>query len=222
MDRLVEWLLGIIASVDPTVLVLLAGLGILLETSVLIGLLVPGDTVVLVASTGIDNAGHWVAMLGSVLVGSLLGESLGFMLGRYFGPRIIASRLGRKIGESNWEKARTYLDHRGGPAVFFSRFLPVLHSLVPFAVGMSRMKFRRFLAWTMPACFIWATAYTSVGWLAAGSFRELKGQLSGAGYIFVGAIAIFLCVVWIVKRAILKREAKYFDDDSGQGGERIL
>lgn len=212
MDGVIEWLLGLIDSVDPTLLVFLAGLDIMLETSVLVGLIVPGDTVVLIASTGIDGPGRWVAMLASVVIGSLLGESVGFMLGRFFGPRIIGSRLGRRVGEENWEKARSYLDHRGGPAVFFSRFLPVLHSLVPFAVGMSRMSYRRFLAWTLPACLIWSTAYTAVGWLAAGSFRQLKGSLSGAGYIFVGAIALFLLIVWLVKRAILKREARFFED----------
>lgn len=210
MDGIIEWLLGAIESVDPALLVLLAGVGIMLETSVFVGLIVPGDTVVLVASTGIQDARMWAAMLVSVLIGSLLGESIGFALGRYLGPKLIQSRLGHKIGKENWEKASLYLVRRGGPAIFFSRFLPLLHSLVPFLVGMSQLSYRRFLAWTAPACLIWASAYTTVGWLAAGTFRELKSQLSGAGYIFVAAIALFLVIVWLVKRRILKGEARYF------------
>ena len=47
--------------------------------------------------------------------------------------------------------------------MFVSRFLPVLHSLVPLTVGMSTMRYRRFIAWTLPACLIWATAYVTVG-----------------------------------------------------------
>ncbi|WP_449277720.1 DedA family protein [Leucobacter sp. GX24907] len=212
MDVFVEWLLGLVQSIDPVLRTLFAGIGIMLETSIFVGLLVPGDSIVLVASTAIENPRQWFAMMVAVLAGSLAGESIGFLLGRFFGPRIIASRVGRRVGEENWERSRHYISTRGGPAVFFSRFLPVLHSIVPFAVGMSGMRYRRFLAWTVPACVIWAVAYTAVGWLAAGSFRELSGQLHGAGYVFVGAIAVFLLIVWGVKRLILKREARYFAD----------
>jgi membrane protein DedA with SNARE-associated domain len=47
--------------------------------------------------------------------------------------------------------------------VFISRFLPVLHSLIPLTVGMSTMRYRKFMAWTVPACVIWAFAYVTVG-----------------------------------------------------------
>lgn len=215
MDVFVEWLLDLVQSVDPVLRTLLAGIGIMLETSIFVGLLVPGDSIVLVASTGIDSPRQWAAMMVAVFVGSLAGESVGFLLGRFFGPRIVASRIGRRVGDDNWARSRRYIRTRGGPAVFFSRFLPVLHSIVPFAVGMSGMRYRRFLGWTVPACVIWSVAYTAVGWLAAGSFRELSGRLHGAGYVFVAAIAVFLLVVWGVKRLILKREARYFADESG-------
>ena len=143
MDVIIDWILGTVQAIDPIWRILLAGVGILLETAIFVGLVVPGDTIVLVASTAIENAGQWGAMIAAVLVGSVLGESTGFLLGKYVGPRLIASRLGRKVGERNWRRARAYLEHRGGPAVFFSRFLPVLHSIVPFAVGMSGMRYHR-------------------------------------------------------------------------------
>lgn len=219
VEEFLDWLLHAIQSVDPALRTLLAGIGIMLETSVFVGLLVPGDTIVLVASTAIEGTRQWTAMMAAVLVGSLLGESIGFLLGRFFGPRIIRSRIGRRVGEDNWDRARRYIDHRGGLAVFFSRFLPVLHSIVPFAVGMSGMRYRRFLLWTIPACLIWTVAYTTAGWFAAGSYRELSGTLHGAGYIFVGAIVLFLVLVWAVKRLILRREAQYFARDEDDEAE---
>ena len=130
-------------------------------------------------------------MLAAVIVGALCGESIGFALGRFFGPKIRDSRLGRRIGIKNWHRAEYYVDRRGGIAVFVSRFLPVLHSLVPVTVGMSTMRYRRFIAWTAPACAIWAVAYVTVGWVVAGSFRALQDQLHFAGYLFVAAIVVF-------------------------------
>ena len=201
------WVLDLVQSVNPALRTILAGVGIMLETSILIGLIVPGDTIVLVASTAVDGWIEYWALVVTVIVGALVGESVGFALGRFFGPRIRASRLGRRIGESNWARAERYVDRRGGVAVFVSRFLPVLHSVVPLTVGMSTMTYRRFLKWTVPATVIWTLAYVSAGAFAAGSFRDLLDRLHYAGYIFVGIIAVFLIVVFIVKR-VLERTAQ--------------
>ncbi|HEU4808788.1 MAG TPA: DedA family protein [Homoserinimonas sp.] len=209
MDDILSWILGTVQGVDPILRTLLAGLAIALETSVLIGLIVPGDTVVIVASTGIANVIEYVALIVAVVAGSLLGESVGFALGRYFGPKIQASRLGRRLGEDHWVRAENYLDRRGGIAVFISRFLPVLHSLVPLTVGMSTMSYRKFMAWTIPACVIWATAYASVGWAAAESYRELSERLHYAGYIFAGIFALFAIIVLVVKKVLARTEARY-------------
>ena len=87
--------------------------------------------------------------------------------------------------------------------MFVSRFLPVLHSLVPLTVGMSTMRYRRFIGWTLPACVIWATAYVTVGATAGGVTRTLiSQQLHWAGYVFVAIIAGFLLLVWAVKKAL--------------------
>ncbi|MCS0499228.1 DedA family protein [Protaetiibacter mangrovi] len=204
------WLLDAVQSVDPVLRTLLAGVGMFLETSVLVGLVVPGDTIVIVSATAIGSPAEYVALLVVVVVGALGGESVGFALGRYFGPRIRHSRLGRRIGEHNWHRAERYVDRRGGIAVFVSRFLPVLHSLVPLTVGMSPMSYRRFLAWTAPACVLWAAAYVTVGAVAAGSYRELSQQLHWAGYVFVGIIAVFLIAVVVGKKLLERAEARHW------------
>jgi membrane protein DedA with SNARE-associated domain len=211
INDVVLWLLDLVQSVDPVVRTLLAGLGIMLETSILIGLVIPGDTIVIVASTAVDGWVEYVALILAVVAGALIGESVGFGLGRFFGPRIRASALGRRIGERNWIRAENYLDRRGGIAVFISRFLPVLHSVIPLTVGMSTMSYRKFLAWTIPATTIWTVAYVSVGAFAAGSFRDLLNQLHYAGYIFVGVIAVFIIITLVVKKLLERAEARHMD-----------
>lgn len=211
MNDALTWILDLVQSVDPVLRTVLAGVGILLETSILVGLIVPGDTIVLVASTAVASPVEYAALVIAVIVGALCGESLGFALGRYFGPRIRASRLGRRLGPQNFDRAEAYLAKRGGIAVFLSRFLPVLHSLIPLTVGMSPMRYKTFMAWTAPACVIWAFAYVSVGALAAGSYRELSQELHWAGYVFVAAIALFIGVVFVVKKVLQKREAAHMD-----------
>lgn len=209
MNEFLTWLLDAVQSVDPVLRTVLAGLAIMLETSVLIGLIVPGDTIVIVAATAVASPWEGAILCVAVVIGALAGESIGFALGRWLGPRIRASRLGRRIGTTNLRRAEAYLRRRGGPAIFLSRFLPVLHSLVPLTVGMSGFAYRRFLAWTIPACILWSIAYVLVAAAAAGTYRELADRLHGAGYLFVGIIAVFLVVAWLVKRFILSREARH-------------
>ena len=213
MNDILTWILDTVSGVDPVLRTVLAGVAIMLETSILIGLVVPGDTVLIVASTAVANPVEYVALIIAVILGALAGESIGFALGRAFGPVIRRSWLGRRIGEKNWHRAENYLRKRGGIAVFLSRFLPVLHSLIPLTVGMSTMRYRRFMAWTIPACVIWAIAYVSVGSAAAGSYREMSERLHFAGYIFVGIIAVFLLLVFVVKKVISHREERHMAAD---------
>lgn len=221
MNEVLSWILDLVSGVDPVVRTLLAGLAIMLETSVLIGLVVPGDTVVIIASTGIGNWIEWAALIVIVIVGALAGESIGFGLGRFFGPKIRASRVGGWVGRDNWRRAENYLDRRGGIAVFVSRFLPVLHSLIPLTVGMSNMSYKKFMRWTLPACTVWAVMYASVGWAAAGTYRELHESLHWAGYVFVGIIVAFVAVIMLIK-FLLQRSQERHMEHAGDGDANTL
>lgn len=216
MNELLDAILDLVQGVDPVLRTALAGLFIMLETTILLGLIVPGDTVVLVASTAVDSPAEYWALTITVIVGALTGASLGFAIGRFFGPRLRASRLGQRLGEKNWRRAENFLDHRGGIAVFISRFVPVLHSLTPLVVGMSTLRYRTFMLWLTPACILWAFAYVTVGSAAAEGYRSIAEQLDYAAVIFVGIIVGFWLLVFAVKK-LLDRYVARFADHPGDG-----
>lgn len=213
MNDILDWLLTTVQSVDPALRNVLAGLAIMLETSLFVGLVMPGDTVVLVASTGVTDIGDFFWLLGFVLLGSLLGESFGFWIGRIFGECIRASKLGQKIGEKNWRMADAFIEARGGLAVAISRFLPVLHSLVPVAAGATKMRYRVFIRWTLAACAVWASAYVGVGYLAKSSYEQIGSSLKFGGLIFVGIIVAFAIIVHFAKKRLEKTAEKMVEED---------
>jgi membrane protein DedA with SNARE-associated domain len=185
----------------------------MLETSLFVGLVMPGDTVVLVAATGVANLLDFFFLLGAVLLGSLIGESLGFWIGRLFGEKIRYSKLGNKIGEKNWKMADAFIESRGGLAVAISRFLPVLHSLVPVVAGASTMRYRIFIRWTVAACAIWASAYVGVGYIAQASYEQIGANLKFGAVIFIAIILTFAIIVHFAKKRLEKAAIKMVETD---------
>ena len=211
MNEVLNSILDFVEGVPPVWRILVAGVAVMLETSVLLGLIVPGDTVVLVSSTGVTTALQYSLMVVAVVLGALVGESIGFGLGRIFGPKLRASGLGQRIGDERWQRADRFVKRRGGIAVFISRFLPVFHSVVPLTAGMTPMPYRTFIAWTTPACIIWAFLYVSIGSGAAQTYRELQDTVSWAGWIFIGIFVLAIAFIAIIKQ-ILHRYS-HMDDD---------
>ncbi|UOQ58733.1 DedA family protein [Leucobacter allii] len=209
MTELLQAAIEAIQALDPALRTLIAGFGMLLETSVFVGLVIPGDTIALVAAIGVDSPAEFCWLVVALVLGAVAGESLGFLLGRWAGPRLRASRAGRRLGERNWRVAEHYLGERGGAAVFLSRFLPVLHSLVPLTAGMAGMRYRKFLACTAAASVVWALIVVSLGAGAAAGYAQLAGTVKGAGFIFAGAALLVVLALWGAKRAFLRREQRH-------------
>jgi membrane protein DedA with SNARE-associated domain len=204
MTDFIQNLIDLIGSVDPFWRGVITGLFIMLETSLFVGLVIPGDTIVLVASTGVTSWPDFFWLLLAVLIGSLIGETSGFFIGRFFGPRLRASRLGKRIGEKNWELADTLVKRRGGLAIFVSRFMPVLHSVVPAVAGMTKMPYRTFILWTFLACALWTSMYVGVGFLARASYEQLSDNLRVAVLTGIGILLAFLILISLGKKLLNK------------------
>lgn len=212
MNEIINNILSAVASVDPVTRTLLSSLFIMLETSFLVGLVIPGDTVVLISSTAITNLQEYIFMIVMVIVGSLTGETIGFFVGKYFGPHIRRSWLGRKLGPHRWEQAENYIDRRGGIAVFLSRFLPILHSLIPLTVGMTKMKYRTFIAWTSAACVIWTFVYVTLAAVLKDQYEAFAAKYDWAGFLFLGIVAAIVIAVSLIKKRVEKTQEKYMDE----------
>ena len=202
MNEVLDAILSWVEGVPPVWRVLVTGVAVLLETSILVGLVVPGDTIVLVSSTGVTTLASYLFTVLAVVLGALAGESIGFSLGRLFGPRLRSSWLGRQVGEKRWAKADRFVQRRGGIAVFISRFLPVFHSVIPLTAGTTAMRYQSFMIWTIPACTIWAFLYVSIGSGAAGTYRELQTSFSSAGWVFIAIVTVSIVLVAVIKNVL--------------------
>ena len=130
----------------PVVLATVAAL-VFGEAAVFLGFVFPGETAVLLggflASTGRLN----VVLLGVVVVAAaIVGDSVGYEVGKRLGPRLLRTRLFRRH-QTRVDRARSFLDGRGASAIFVGRFTAFLRAVTPGLAGLSGMRYRRFLAW---------------------------------------------------------------------------
>ncbi len=183
---------SVLSSV-PGWVVYLAVFGLpFLEAAVLLGFVVPGEAAVVFGGV---VAGRGDLSLTLVLVvaiaGAILGDSVGYLVGRRYGQRIQATRLGRRVGEDRWSRAEDFLRRRGPVAVFVGRFTALLRAMVPGAAGMARMPYRTFLVFNVLGGAVWASACVLGGW-ALGSV--ISTYISDVSYVVVGVIVLAVVV----------------------------
>ncbi|MFI7441592.1 DedA family protein [Nonomuraea indica] len=202
--RHVTRILDFLSGLPPMVLCAATTLFMCVETSLLVGLFVPGDAVVLLAGSAADSPARLALVVAAATAGCLAGETLGYLIGRRFGPAVRRGRVGRRVGAVNWARAESYLVRRGGPAVFGSRFVTVVHALVPVVAGTLAMPYRRFIAWAAPAALVWSCLYAGAGMALGASYREFGSGLGAWSWlvppVIVGCVVGFRLLLRRLRR----------------------
>ena len=172
-----------------------------LERSVFIGLFVPGDVIlalggIYAARGDLDIA--WVIVLGAMA--ALIGESVGFWLGRRYGLSLIRHLPLVNRLEDRLESAREFFSRHGGKTVFIGRYATAAGAFIPFTAGVAEMSYPRFLAFDAPAVAIWATGIALIGYFFQAQLDLVDRILSRFGWIMLGLLAAF-----IVGRIVYRR-----------------
>lgn len=175
---------------------------VLLERSILIGLVVPGEVILatgaIFASRG-DLALTPVIVLGAVA--AIIGESVGFWLGHRYGASLLRRiPLLRRLDGKVDEVERLFSQH-GGKTVFIGRFATAAGAFVPFVAGMGRMRYRRFVAFDVPAIVLWAVAVGLVGFFLGENVDRVDRILSNFGWVMLGLLVIGVAAyIWWRRR----------------------
>lgn len=174
------------------------------EAAAFIGLFLPGELALIlggvVASQG--NANIYV-MLAVGVSAAIIGDSIGYEIGRSGGPYIKRSRLGRIVGDERWTKAEDFLERRGGPAVFLGRWVGIMRALVPALAGMGRMEYRRFLLWNATGGLLWASTVILVGYAAGENYHHVEEVLGKSSWSLL-ALAAAASVGYVAYKLIRK------------------
>lgn len=167
---------AVVNVLDPTSLLQTFGvIGVFLvlfaETGLLIGFFLPGDSLLftagLLTTTSATSSVHLSlpAVLIAAVAGALLGAQTGYLIGRYFGPRLL-DQPGRPRLRTAVQRSRAALERYGpAKAVVLARFIPLVRTVLNPLAGTVRLDVRLFTLWQVVGGLVWAVGVTLAGHL---------------------------------------------------------
>ena len=196
MTALLERLL----SIPPVWVYVVVTLLVLVEDALFVGFLVPAETAVVLGGVAAEQGRVDVWVLGGLVVAAaVIGDSLGYELGRRVGPRLLASRIAQKR-KAGIDSARDTLARRGGPAVLLARLTAFLRAVTPALAGVARMRYRTFLTWNAIGGVVWGVGVVLLGYLAGASWETVAATVGRTGAVVAAVVVVLGVVVWRVRK----------------------
>ncbi|MFE2754499.1 DedA family protein [Actinosynnema sp. NPDC059335] len=162
------------------------------EAAIMVGLVLPGEAALLVAGFAAHQG--WIELWVMVVVAvgaAALGDSVGYEVGRRFGPGLRASGPGRRVGEHRWRRADEFLRWQGGRAVLLGRFTAVLRALTPTMAGMARMPYlRTFLPWNLTGAVVWGAGCVLLGYGFSASLTAVGRYLAYGPLVLIAVVLV--------------------------------
>jgi membrane protein DedA with SNARE-associated domain len=205
---MLQGVLDAIRSVPPALAYGIIALLVFGEAAVFLGFVLPGETAVLLGGF-LASRGHLdiVTLIVLVVVSAIVGDTVGYEVGRLVGPRVLNLRVLAKRRQ-RLDDARDFLARRGGSAVFLGRWVAFFRAVMPALAGTSRMRYPKFLAFNAAGGIAWGATVVLLGYAAGASYRQVEKTFGPAAALVVLAVVIVAVVVWRVRRHRRDRRPK--------------
>ncbi|MEJ7558755.1 MAG: DedA family protein [Pedobacter sp.] len=178
------------------------------ETGFVVTPFLPGDSLLFAMGTliagGNTGLNIW-AMLLLLTVAAILGNSLNYKLGSFFGVKVF-KESNRILKLEYYNQSHEFFEKHGGKAIIFSRFLPIFRTIAPFVAGVAKMPFGKFTLFNIIGGVAWITSLLMAGYLL-GQIPVVKKNFDVV--IVVIAVVTFVPAIYAaVKSRFTKKGVK--------------
>jgi membrane protein DedA with SNARE-associated domain len=210
MDRITAWLGGL----DGPVVYAVVGLLVFCEDALFFGFVLPAETAVVLGGVLASQGKVSVALLAVVVVvAAIVGDSVGYEVGRKLGPSILDVRPLRPHRE-RVGKAQALMQRRGGWAVFLGRFVAFFRAMMPALAGVSHMPYRRFLPFNALGGLVWGVGFVLLGYFAGTAYKTVEREVGTAAAVVLAVVVVAALVVWQVRRRRAERREEAAADEA--------
>ncbi len=182
---------------------------VLLETTIGVGLLIPGSTIMLfmgaLAAKGYFDLGD---LLWFAAIGAIIGDNINYFVGKKYGPKIFTKGFWF-IKPAHFEKGKKFFRSYGSKSVLIGRFIPGMKEVTPLVAGTFGMKWLSFTVWNILGAIGWSLIWILPGYFFAQSLGLAKIWLTRAGFFLIIFLAVFI-ILYILKIILIKKGKEFF------------
>jgi membrane-associated protein len=187
-----------LSSLAPFFFYLIVGVIVFVETGILLGFFLPGDS--LLFSAGLVAAAHGniniVILVSVIFLAAFFGDQVGFVIGRVYGRPYLDKRTSKRM-QALIVRADRFYEQTGWWAVVTARFFPWVRTFVPVIAGASRMNYYQFLSANALGALLWGVGITLAGFYAASIPWVKTFSYAIAAFFIIASIA---SMVWNYSR----------------------
>jgi undecaprenyl-diphosphatase len=181
----------------------------LLETTVGIGLFIPGSMFILflgaLSAQGYLDVGD---LLWFAIAGAIIGDNVNYYLGRKYGSKFTEGGIWF-IKPEYLKKGKTFFDNHGVKSVFIGRFIPSVKEIIPLIAGTVKMDRRSFFLWNVLGAIGWGFMWVLPGYIFAQSLNLAQVWMSRVGF-FLAIIFASMVVFYLLEWIVVKKGKEYF------------
>lgn len=178
-----------------------AGIGAIVfaESGLMLGFILPGDSLVFVAgilaSQGLFNL---TALILFVFVTAAIGDSTGYFIGRKLGRKVFHKPNSFIFNQENLHRTEMFFAKYGKMTFIIQRFFPIIRAFSPLLGGVGKMRYATFLAFDLVGCFLWALVVSLVGYYFGATIPHADS------YLF--PIAVIVVILSLIPPFVLHRQ----------------
>jgi membrane protein DedA with SNARE-associated domain len=196
MSSITDWLSH---SSGPAVYAVVVAL-VFCEDALFFGFVLPGETAAVLGGVVASRGGVDILWLSvAVVLAAVLGDSVGYEVGRQLGPRILETRV-LKPHQQRIGRAQDFIRRRGPAAVFLGRFIAFFRALMPALAGISHMPYRVFLLFNALGGLFWGVGFTLLGYFAGNAYQRVERTAGTAVAVVVAVVVVAAFVFWQIRR----------------------
>ena len=182
-------------------------LTLFVEVGLLIGLVLPGDSLLFVAglAAGTDALGFQLSLVALLIfcpIAAFLGSELGYFIGARYGRSLFDRPDGRIFNQERVRYAEEWFNRYGpGKAIIFGRYIPIVRTLMSPLAGILKMDKKKFTFWNALSALLWTSSILIIGFLLG---ERVSGSIDK--YLLPIVLTLILVSMIPVLRELLKKK----------------
>ncbi len=195
----------LLADVSVVGALFIIGTIVFAESGLLIGMFLPGDTLLFTAGFFAAQGDLPLAgVIAVIFVAAVLGDNIGYFIGKKSGPRIFRKEDGILFRSEHLVRAEKFYQKHGGKTVMLARFLPYVRTFAPMVAGAAHMQRNKFIFYNFAGALLWSVSFVLIGyWLGVKLAKQVTEYVFPA-FVIVMIFALSPTILYLIRNKRLR------------------